>query len=67
MIEIITDKPFPLSEDTTRTRWLVDGELHRLDGPAIEWVDGGKEWWLNGQRHTESKYNKLMLMVRDEE
>lgn len=24
---------------------------HREDGPAIEWVDGGKEWYLNGKRH----------------
>jgi len=25
--------------------------LHREDGPAAEWTDGFKEWWLNGQRH----------------
>jgi hypothetical protein len=27
------------------------GQLHRLDGPAVEWWDGDKEWWLNGERH----------------
>ena len=26
-------------------------ELHRLDGPAVEWANGTKEWWINGQRH----------------
>ena len=26
-------------------------QLHRLDGPAIESVDGHKEWWVDGQRH----------------
>jgi hypothetical protein len=27
------------------------GQLHRTDGPAIEWADGTREWWLNGQLH----------------
>ena len=29
------------------------GQLHREDGPAVEWVDGGKVWFLNGKRHRE--------------
>ena len=24
---------------------------HRLDGPAVEWADGGKAWWVDGKRH----------------
>jgi len=24
---------------------------HRLDGPAVEYADGGKEWWVNGELH----------------
>ena len=27
------------------------GELHREGGPAIEYVDGTKEWWKDGKRH----------------
>ena len=27
------------------------GLLHRIDGPAIEWADGGKAWYQNGLRH----------------
>jgi hypothetical protein len=27
--------------------------FHRLDGPAIEWADGSKEWDVNGKRHRE--------------
>ena len=27
------------------------GQLHRLDGPAVIWADGTKEWWVNGLRH----------------
>jgi hypothetical protein len=34
-----------------RVEHQLNGELHRLDGPAIEWTDGDKEWWVNGQRH----------------
>ncbi len=34
-----------------KTSWYQNGELHRLDGPAIEWANGDKEWYQNGQRH----------------
>ena len=28
------------------------GQLHREgDLPAVEWEDGGKEWWVEGKRH----------------
>jgi hypothetical protein len=27
--------------------------IHREDGPAVEWYDGGKEWLINGERHRE--------------
>ena len=26
-------------------------KLHRTDGPAIEYSDGTKEWWLDGKLH----------------
>jgi hypothetical protein len=29
------------------------GQLHRTDGPAVEWKNGHKEWWINGQLHRE--------------
>jgi hypothetical protein len=28
-------------------------QLHREDGPAVEYKDGDKEWWINGERHRE--------------
>jgi hypothetical protein len=31
--------------------WYLNGELHRVDGPAIECVDGVKYWFLNDKRH----------------
>ena len=29
----------------------TDGELHRIDGPAIERYVGDQEWFLNNKRH----------------
>jgi hypothetical protein len=32
--------------------WYNDKEnRHRLDGPAVEYADGHKEWWVNGKLH----------------
>jgi hypothetical protein len=33
--------------------WFLDGDIHREDGPAIEYANGDKEWYLNGKRHRE--------------
>lgn len=30
---------------------MVNGNLHREDGSAVDNNDGHKEWWLNGNRH----------------
>jgi hypothetical protein len=39
-----------ISPDGTHEWWL-NGQLHRQDGPAIEYPDGTREWCLNGQLH----------------
>ena len=31
--------------------WYLNGQRHRLDGPALETADGRKYWYLNGQLH----------------
>jgi hypothetical protein len=33
--------------------WLLNGNLHREDGPAVECANGYKSWWLNNKRHRE--------------
>jgi hypothetical protein len=38
---------------TGEKRWTLNGNLHREDGPAIEWPDGEKQWYLNGKLHRE--------------
>lgn len=31
--------------------YYSNGDLHRENGPAIEWSDGTKEWYVRGVRH----------------
>ena len=31
----------------------MNGKLHREDGPAREWANGDKSWYLNGKLHRE--------------
>jgi hypothetical protein len=39
-----------VSEDKTEWR-NPEGKLHRENGPAVEWNDGEKEWFVDGLRH----------------
>ena len=34
-----------------RTEWLQNGQLHRVNGPAIECANGSKIWYQNDKRH----------------
>ena len=43
---------YQLSGDYKYIEYQNDKEqAHRVDGPAYEWADGGKWWFVNGQRH----------------
>jgi hypothetical protein len=35
----------------SRTVWCLNGQLHREDGPAVEWADGSKIWCQHGKFH----------------
>ena len=46
----------PPSQKTTdeygTVHWVnAAGDLHRTDGPAIEWPNGDCEWYINGVSH----------------
>ena len=30
-----------------------DDQLHREDGPAVEYADGTRQWWIDGKLHRE--------------
>ena len=44
-------KPELTIDEYGNKRWYLNDELHRIDGPAIEWLNGYKWWFLNGKRH----------------
>ena len=33
--------------------WILNGDYHREDGPAVERSKGSKFWYLNGKLHRE--------------
>ena len=41
-------------KDKDSVAYYVNGELHRDNGPAIEWEDGTKEWYIDGNIHREN-------------
>jgi hypothetical protein len=49
--------------------FYINGKWHRENGPAIEYYNGGKEWWINDIQYTEQEYKiemrsrKLKLLL----
>ncbi len=40
----------------TITTWKVEGKRHRLDGPAVEWLNGYKAYWVEGTELSEEEF-----------
>ena len=40
--------------------WRLNGKLHREDGPACEYPDGTKYWFLNDKPLTEKEHAERM-------
>jgi len=45
--------------------YYMNGKYHRDDGAAIEYADGKKEWWLNGEEVTEEEHRRLTNKARE--
>ena len=42
----------PETDGSGTTRWRNSaGQLHRIDGPAVERADGSRMWWVNDHLH----------------
>jgi len=40
-----------------RTEWFnIQGQRHREDGPAIEYANGSRFWYLNGKAISEKEF-----------
>ena len=45
---------YKVEVESGTTKWFNEvGNLHRIEGPAIEDADGSKWWYLNGVLHRE--------------
>jgi len=42
-------KEYTVQVHEDHKKWYLNGKLHREDGPAIEFSNGNKEWWLNDE------------------
>jgi hypothetical protein len=42
-----------MTDEAGNKLWFLNGNLHREDGPALEFASGDKYWYLNGKRHRE--------------
>lgn len=42
-----------VSSTGTRLYHNNAGQLHRIGGPAVEWIDGDKEWFVEDELHRE--------------
>ena len=42
--------------------WLQNGQFHRIDGPAVEWLDGEKHYYVLNQRLTKNQFQIFQFM-----
>jgi hypothetical protein len=42
---------FYYKDGTTSSEYDYSKTLHRTDGPAAEYADGSKDWYVDGKRH----------------
>ena len=53
MSDYIDYKVRVYKDGTKEWRWYLNDELHREDGPAMEYANGNKSWYLKGKLHRE--------------
>ena len=46
---------------------MLHGELHSVDGPSVEWADGGCGWYLNGEYYELDDWLIANTEISDEE
>ena len=45
--------------------WYLNGNLHREDGPAVEYANGDKQWFLEYIEYTEEEFNAKMHPTKE--
>ena len=60
--DLQNDIPDGLNIDSQGNKmWYLNGVLHRTDGPAVEWINGYRSWWLHGKRVIKSQVQPKSL------
>ena len=44
-------------DDSSTKYWYQNDKLHREDGPAVEYANGSRIWYINGKLLTEKEFN----------
>jgi 3-methyladenine DNA glycosylase Mpg len=54
-----------LEVDEAGTKYWINenDELHREDGPAVEYMDGSKYWCINGKCHREDGPAAILIGI----
>ena len=53
-----------VTEDYTIWRDPKTKKCHRLDGPAIEYSNGEKYWYVEGKEYSENDFNNLFSKAK---
>lgn len=46
-------------------KWYLNGQLHRVDGPAVFHLDGYQEWYTHGKLHRVGGLQSFILIMRE--
>jgi len=48
--------------------WFYKDKLHRLNGPAVEFANGAKKYYINGENYsTFEDYKEAVVQIKIEE
>jgi len=56
-----------VTESNTNWKDFETGRIHRLDGPAVEWTNGGKEYSIDGKRYTKEQFDTKVNSLNKKE
>ena len=60
-------QPVMTIEDGEKVWRLPNSNIHRTDGPAVEWENGGKQWRLYGESMSFDEWLDQTTGLTDEE
>ena len=70
ILNLTSNDPTPdgftgIIKDEEGVFWYKEGNYHREDGPAIEWSDGGKAWYLEDENYRQVNLKDYVVLGHD--